>query len=158
MSLTTGHPVVAAIYAAVQGAMTGALADVVVLDAVDPSQQAYAARSVTLGGTWDPDLGGFATEQSVVIDSSERGARRRASETVAVQCIAYSGDGESDFPTHRANVGSVLVAVSTAVRSIHSVDGMGASVRVADQQWVQGSDTSGSFVMVTFTIAAAVLT
>lgn len=137
--------------------MVGGLAGVVVLDAVDPSAQAYAERSVTVGGTWDPELQGFATDGAVLVESSERGAGRRSSEMVGVQCIAYTGSGSHDFPTHRASVGAILAAISAAVRGIQQVDGAGALLRVGDQSWAQGADGKGTFVLASFTVAAMLL-
>jgi hypothetical protein len=151
------HPAVAAIRAAIEGAMVGDLTGVAVLDAVDPSVQAFAERSVTVGGTWDPELQGFATDQAVLVESAERGASRRAVESVAVQCIAYAGSGERDFAAHRASVGAILAAISGALRSVQQVDGVAALLRIGDQAWAQGADANGTFVMASFTVAASLL-
>lgn len=154
---TMAHPVVTSIWDAVTAAMVGPLAEVQVLDAVDPARQAYAARSVTVGGTWDPELQGFATDGAIVVEPSERGAARRPLEMVSVQGIAYSGSGDTDFNVHRQNVGAVLVAVSAAVRAIRYVDGVNASMRLGAQEWAQGMDANGAFVLASFTVVASLL-
>lgn len=151
------HPVVAAIRDVIAAAMVGDLARVVVLDAVDPSVQAYAEQSVTVGGTWDPELQGFATDGAVLVESSERGAGRHSVETVGVQCIAYTGSGSHDFASHRASVGAILAAISTAVRGVQQVNGVAAMLRVGDQSWAQGADGNGTFVLASFTVAASLL-
>lgn len=151
------HPAVDVIRGAIADAMAGDLADVQVLDAVDPSVQAYAKRSVTVGGTWDPELQGFATDQAVLVESSERGAGRRESETVAVQCIAYTGSGSRDFAAHRASVGAILAAISAAVREVRSVNSAAAMLRLGDQSWAQGADANGTFVMASFSVQASLL-
>jgi len=157
MTTAIAHPAVAAIRDAIAGAMSGDLAGVVVLDAVDPSAQAYALRSVTVGGTWDPELQGFATDQAVLVESSEAGAARRSVETVAVQCIAYTGSGSRDFDAHRASVGAILGAISSALQGIQQVGTAGAMARISSQSWAQGADGEGTFVLASFTITAALL-
>lgn len=156
MTVATAHPAVSAVFQAISDAMTGALADVAVLDAVDPLQ-AYEERSVTVGGSWDPDRMAVATDQTITVTAEERGAARRVQETVTVQCIAYTGSGMSAFPAHRASVGAILTAVSAAVRAVRSVDGVPAMMRVADQSWAQGADDKGSFVMAPFAVVAVLL-
>lgn len=156
MTAATASPVVLAIGDAITAAMSGSLADVVVLDGVDP-MQAYAPRSVTVGGTWDPDLQSFVTDQTVSVVTEEVGAGRRVQESTAVQCIAYAGSGDRNFATHRASVAAILTAVGTALRSVRSVDGVSALVRVSDQQWAQGADDKGALVMAMFTVTAVLL-
>lgn len=152
----TASPVVAAIGSAVTAAMVGDLADVAVLDAIDP-MQAYSAKSVTIGGTWDPDLQGFATDQTISVLTEELGGGRRTRETTAVECIAYSGSGDLDFAGHRATVGEILTAVRSAVRAIGEIDGASARVQVTSQQWAQGADGNGGLAMAMFTVTAVVL-
>ena len=154
--IATASPVVAAIMAAISAAMVGDLAGVVVLDGVDP-QQSYAARSVTVAGTWDPDLESFVADETVSTETEERGAGRRVVETTTVECIAYSGSGSRDFAEHRANVAAVMAAVGAGLRSVISVDGASARLRVSSQQWVQGADGQGTFVMAMFTVSALLL-
>jgi hypothetical protein len=154
--IATASPVVAAINTAVTAAMVGDLADVVVLDGVDP-QQSYAPWSVTIAGTWDPDLESFSVDETVTTSTEERGAGRRVVETTTVECIAYSGSGSRDFNTHRTNVSAVMAAVGVALQSVIAVDGASARLRVSSQQWLQGVDGQGAFVMAMFTVTASLL-
>lgn len=154
--IATASPVVAAILSAVEAAMVGGLADVVVLDGVDPLQS-YAARSVTVAGTWDPDLESFSVDETVSTEIVERGAARRVVETTSVECIAYSGSGSRDFAEHRASVAAVMAAVGAALRAVSVIDGVSAGLRVSSQQWVQGADGQGTFVMAMFTVTALLL-
>lgn len=154
--IATASPVVAAVKAAITAAMTGALADVVVLDGVDPLQS-YALRSVTIAGTWDPDLETFRLDETAATATEETGLGRRTVETTTVECIAYAGTGSRDFAEHRSNVALVLAAVGAALRGITAIDGSSARVQVSSQQWIQGADDKGSFVMAMFTVTAAVL-
>jgi hypothetical protein len=158
MTTAVVHPAVAAIRDAISAAMSGDLAGVVVLDAVDPSAQAYALRSVTVGGTWDPELQGFATDQAVLVESSEAGAARRSVETVAVQCIAYTGSGSRDFDGNRASVGAILGAISSALQGIQQVGTAGAMARISSQSWAQAIDGQGSLVLASFTVTVSLLT
>lgn len=146
-------PVVQAIGTAIEGAMTGDLADVAVLDAVDPIQN-YENRSVTIGGTWDPDTSEFVTDQTIATTVSESGASRHLTETTAVRCIAYTGASNDDFAAHRASVATILAAVRQALRSVTSIGGASARVQVADELWAQGADTNGTLVMAMFTVQA----
>lgn len=154
--IATASPVVAAINAAITSSMSGDLAAVVVLDGVDP-QQSYAPRSVTIAGTWDPDLESFTAAETVSTSSEEFGAGRRVVETTTVECIAYSGSGSRDFGEHRDNVAAVMAAVGVALRSVIAVDGVSARLNVSSQQWIQGADGQGTFVMAMFTVTASLL-
>lgn len=149
-------PVVTAIGQAVTAAMVDDLADVKVLDSIDP-MQAYSARSVTIGGTWDPDLSEFRADQTILTVTEERGAGRRAVETTAVECIAYAGSGSRDFAVHRASVNAILLAVGQALRAITTIDGCSAMVRISEQRWAQGADDQGTLVMAMFTVTAVLL-
>lgn len=145
-------PVVQAVTDAISDAMTGDLADVATLGASDP-MQGYQLRSVTVGSTWDPEIGAVATDQTIVTTVAESGAARRLTETTLVQCVAYAGSGDDDLPGHRASVGAILGAVRSAVRAVMSVDGAASRAQVSDEQWAQGSDEQGSFVLVSFTVS-----
>lgn len=154
--IATADPVVAAVKTAITAAMAGDLAAVVVLDGVDPLQ-AYAARSVTIAGTWDPDLDTFSSDETVSTSTEETGLGRRTVETTTVECIAYSGSGSRDFAEHRSNVAAVLAAVGAAVRGVALVDGSSARLQVSSQRWIQGADAQGTFVMAMFAVVAVVL-
>ena len=146
-------PVVTAVADAISGAMTGDLADVKTLDAGNPLQQ-YAQRSVTVGGSWDPDEQAFVTDQTVITQVVESGAARRLAEVTSIRCIAYAGNGSDSLATLRASVGAILAAVRSAVRAITAIDGLGTRAQVAEEQWAQGSDDQGSLVMAMFTVQA----
>jgi hypothetical protein len=156
ISIALAHPVVNAIGVAATGAMAGPLADVKVLDGINPIQ-AYASRSLTIGGTWDPDLQSFTTEQVIDVASEESGAARRSTEIVAVRCIAYAGSGDSNFAVHRASVSAILSAFAAALQSITSIDGVAAMCRISDQQWAQGADDKGALAMCMFSVSARML-
>lgn len=145
-------PVVTAVTAAISSAMVGGLTDVKVLDAGDPLQQ-YAQRSVTIGGSWDPDEQAFVTDGTIITQVVESGASRRMSEVTSIRCIAYAGSGVDGLSALRTSVGAILAAVRGAVRAIGSIDGLGSRAQVADEQWAQGTDEQGSLVMSMFTIA-----
>ncbi|NUR28503.1 MAG: hypothetical protein HOV76_32375 [Hamadaea sp.] len=146
-------PVVQAVGTAIGSAMVDALADVAVLDAVDPMQN-YENRSVTVGGTWDPDTSEFVTDQTVVTAVQESGASRHLTESTAIQCIAYTGANNDDFPGHRASVAAILAAIRSALRQLTSIDGASCRVQIADEMWAQGSDTNGTLAMAMFTVQA----
>jgi hypothetical protein len=154
--VASAHPVVMAIGETAAATMVGALADVQVLDGVDPLQ-AYASKSLTIGGTWDPDLAAFTTEQVVSVEMSESGAGRRPVESVAVRCIAYAGSGDKNFALHRSSVMEILTAFGAALRALTVVDGVSARLWISDQQWAQGTDDKGSLVMAMFTASAVLL-
>lgn len=154
--IATPSPVVTAIGEAVNAAMVGSLADVRVLDGVDPMQN-FSSRSVTIGGTWDPDLSEFRADQTILTVTEESGAGRRVVETTAVECIAYAGSGSRDFAVHRASVNAILLAVGQALRAITMIDGSSAMVRISEQRWAQGADTQGALVMAMFTVTASLL-
>lgn len=144
-------PVVTAVTDAITGAMVGALADVKVLDAGNPLQQ-YTQRSVTVGGSWDPDEQAFVTDETVTTQVVESGAARRMSEVTSVRCIAYVGSGNEGLSSLRTSVGAILAAVRGAVRSISRIDGLSARAQVGEEQWAQGVDDEGSLVMSIFTV------
>lgn len=146
-------PVVVAVAEAITAAMTGSLGDVKVLDAGDPLQQ-YTQRSVTVGGTWDPDEQAFVTDETVLTSVTESGAARHLTESTRIRCIAYAGSGDDDLGVLRASVGAILAAVRGAVRRITAVDGVGTRAQVAEESWAQGGDEQGSLVMAMFTVQA----
>jgi hypothetical protein len=146
-------PVVTAVTEAISSAMVGSLVDVKTLDAGDPLQQ-YAQRSVTVGGTWDPDAQAFVTDETISTQVVESGAARRMSEVTSIRCIAYAGAGGSTLPALRVSVGAILAAVRSAVRAITAIDGLAARAQVVEEQWAQGSDDQGSLVMALFTVQA----
>lgn len=143
--------VVQAIGDAADAALTEDLADVEVLDAVDPVQ-AYAVKSFTIGGAWDPDEQAFVNDAVVAVTMTEVGAGRRRVETTTVECIAYSGDNTNDFPGHRTTVGRIVAAVGAQLRTVSEVAGRSARARIAAEQWAQGSDGKGTLVMALLTI------
>jgi len=143
-------PVVAAIVAAAASAMTGPLDDVVVLDSIDPAQ-AYAARSLTIGGAFDEDLGLNGVE-AVLTSTSERGAGRRIEETTSVACVAYAGGGDLDLPGYRAQAGAIVTALRGALRQLTAVDGVPARAQLTDQAWLQMRTDNGDGVIVDLTV------
>lgn len=153
MTASVTSPVVAAVGAAISASMVGDLAVVEVLDAAE-SRQGFAERSVTVGGTWDPDIAAVATDQQVQTQVAESGAARRRTEVTEVGCIAYSGDGSSDLATHRQRVAATLLAIRDALFGVTSVDGRACRVQVTDESWAQGADDRGWFVLTSFTVQA----
>ena len=152
----TTSPVVAAVGAAAVSAMSGPLADVVVLDGVDPAQ-AYSQRSLTIGGTWDPDVEQLTSAETVFVESAESGFGRLPLETTSVACIAYSGGGSSVLADHRASVNAILVGFRDALHALTDVGGSSAQARMTGQQWAQIIDGQGAGVMAMFTVEVRVL-
>lgn len=148
-------PVVAAIVAAAATAMTGPLADVVVLDSIDP-RQAFAQRSLTVGGGFDEE-GGITGFDAVLSLAAERGAGRRLVETTSVSCVAYAGGGDADLPGYRAAVGDILTALRAALRRLPDVDGAPARAQLGDQSWLQLRNEDGDGVIVSFTVLVTTL-
>ena len=143
-------PVVAAIVTAAAAEMTGPLADVAVLDSIDPAQ-AYAARSLTVGGAFDEDLGISGTE-AVLTTTDERGAGRRVVETTSVACVAYAGGGDLDLPGYRAQASAIVTALRAALRRLTNVDGVPARAQLTDQSWLQLRTEDGDGVIVDLTV------
>lgn len=152
----TASPVVQVLGAAVEGAMVDALDEVAVFDGID-AQQGYAFRSVTIGGTWDPDVDQLTTQDAVLVETTESGAGRLLTETTSVSCIAYSGGEGLTLAEHRDRVNDILAAIRAAVRAITAVDGASARAQMGAQQWAQVKDTQGAGVMAMFSVAVAVL-
>lgn len=152
-------PVVQAVGDAITAALVGPLADWQVLDSIDP-QQAYAPKSLMVGGRWDPDAGedgGLTADETVLVETTEVGAGRRLVETTQIECLAYSGSGEVGFAAHRQAVNDALTAVRGALRDLHSVDGASARAQMSSQQWASVLDDGGHGVMAMFTITVTVL-
>lgn len=148
-------PVVAAIAAAAVAVMTGPLADVVVLDSIDPAQ-AFAQRSFTVGGGFDEE-GAITGFDAVLSLATERGGGRRVVETTSVSCVAYAGGGDDDLPGYRAAVGEILTALRAALRRLTAVDGVAASAQLGDQSWLQLRNEDGDGVIVTVTVLVTTL-
>lgn len=152
----TAPPVVLTVGQAIEAVLVGDLADFQLFDG--PSElQAYAPKSVTVGGRWDPDLEAYTGDQTVTVTLEELGAGRRVRETTAVACMAYAGSGDPTMAPHRAVLGQLLTAIRTALRAITAVDGASAQARMTDQQWAQVLDENGGGVMCMFTVTVAVL-
>lgn len=155
-SSVTGSPAVAAVHTAISSVMVDDLEEVAVLDGID-DQQAYATRSVTVAGTWDPDTQQLSTFEVVTVETAESGATRRNTESTFVQCIAYSGGEGLDLAGHRGRVNEMLSAVRNALRRVGEVDGSAAAARITDQRWAQVVDEQGMAIIALFTIAVTVL-
>lgn len=152
-------PVVQAVGDAIVGALVGPLADWQVLDSID-RQQAYASKSVMVGGTWDPDAdeaGAVTSNDTVITETTEVGAGRRLVETTSIQCLAYSGSGAPGFVEHRQAINAALSAIRTALHGLHAVDGASARAQMSAQQWTSVADDKGAGVMALFTITVTVL-
>lgn len=152
----TASPVVAVVESTITAVMVGTLADVVVLDAMGLTQ-VYEARSVTVGGNWDPDSGAMSGADAVTVEVSEHGLGRSLVETTHISCVAFSGTGSSDLSADRTSMNAILSAVRGAVRAITDVGGSSARAEMASQQWAQIIDGQGSGVLVTFDITVMVL-
>lgn len=152
----TASPAVLAVSTAFSAAMVGALAEVAVLGA-DDLQQAFAGRSVTVGGSWNSDDGNLTTNDAVIVETAEVGAGRLLVETTTVSCVAFAGSGDVDLPTHRASVNEVMEAARTAVRGITTVDGASARAQITNQRWAQLVDGNGAGVVVAFDVPVTVL-
>lgn len=146
-------PVVVAVAGAIEGAMTGDLADVLTFGPVD-DRQGYTNRSVTVGGRWDPDIQAVATDETISSTVVESGAARRQQETTDVQCVAYAGSGDDDIPGNQTAVGVILAAIRAALRSVTSVAGAATRAQLTDERWASGRDDQGSFVLASFTVRA----
>lgn len=152
-------PVVQAVGEAITAALVGDLADWVVLDSIDP-QQAFAPKSLMVGGTWDPDAGEageFTSNDAVTTETVETGAAGRLIETTTIQCLAYSGSGAGGFTEHRAAINVALSAIRTALRALTRVDGASARAQMPSQQWSSVADDGGTGAMALFTITVMVL-
>lgn len=154
--MATASPVVAAVGDAAVSIVSGDLASLVVLDGVDP-QQAYSALSLTVGGTWDPDVEQLTSSETVFVETVESGARRSLTEVTSVSCIAYSGGDPLTLADHRARVNAVLAAFRTALRGITAVDGASVRAQMTSQQWAQVIDGQGAGVMAMFTVVVSAL-
>lgn len=152
----TVSPVVSTLFDAVGAVMVGDLDEVAVLGAID-LEQAYKARSVTVGGSWDSETGDVGTADAVVVETTEVGAGRLLVETTTVSCVAYAGSGDRDLPAHMASANEIMVAVRNAVRGITAVDGASARAQIGSQQWAQVADGNGAGVIVAFDVAVRVL-
>lgn len=150
---TSRSAVVQAIGEAIAAAVAALDDDVQVLDAVDPLQ-AYAKKSVTVGGTWDPDDEAFVTDQTISVSIEESGAARLRTETTAVECIAYSGSGDEDIPGHRTAVGRMVAAIGAQLLTLNEIDDCAVRARITAEQWAQGGDGKGTLVMAMFTVEA----
>lgn len=155
----TAPPAVLAVGTAVEAVLVGDLAGFQLFDG--PSdQQAYAQRSVTIGGRWDPDFGeagAYTADQTVLVSRTEVGAGRRVREITTVTCMAYSGSGDPAMAPHRATVAAVLLAVAAVLRRLQFVDGVPVLARLGDQQWAQVLDAQGGGVMCQFDVVVDAL-
>lgn len=155
--LDTAAPAVRVVGQTAADAMSGDLDDVVVLDGIN-DQQAYAAQSVTIAGTWDPEIESFTSNQTVTVLREQLGGGRRVREASAIACIAFSGGGGRDLADHRAAVEQILTALHAALRGISELEGgTPASARITDQQWAEVLDEQGGGVMCLFTVAVVAL-
>jgi hypothetical protein len=126
------------------------------LDGID-QEQGMAAKSLTVGGTWDPEINSLTTENSIQVQTTEHGAARRITEVTAVSCLAYSGDGVSGFSTHRGNVNAVVGAFRDQLRALTAVDGLPAMATISEQRWAQVLDQAGAGAMALFTVTVRVM-
>lgn len=152
----TAAPVVHAVGQVITAALTGDLEQVALLDGIDP-QQAYATQSITLGGTWDPDLQTYSTSDVVLVETAEVGAGRRLVETTSIAGIVYSGGDGLDIDGHRVRVNQMLTAIRNSLRRLHDVDGSSAVARMPSQQWAQVVDDQGTGLIALITITVQVL-
>jgi hypothetical protein len=148
-------PVVVALVDAATAVMTGPLDDVVVLDSIDPAQ-AFATRSLTIGGGWDEESGITGTD-AVLVATTEVGAGRRTVEEHSVACVAYAGGGDLDLPGYRTAVGEVLAALRQALRRLTDVDGVAARAQLGEQGWLLLRGEEGDGVIVEFTVLVSTL-
>jgi hypothetical protein len=155
--VSTAGPAVHLVGTATAAAMTDDLAEVAVLDGID-DQQAYAKQSVTIGGTWDPEVQALTADQVVTVETEELGGGRRIRETSSISCIAYSGSGDMPLADHRAVVANILTALRAAYRALHELpDGTPVRVQLAGQQWAHVTDEQGAGVMCMFTVVVVAL-
>lgn len=153
----TALPVVQAITDAASAVMVGSLADVVVLGAADMAQ-VYEKASLTIGQTWNPETGEVSASDAIDVETMEAGLGRSVVETTRVACVAYSGSGDIDLPTHQAKVNAILTAFRDALRALTDVGAASANAQITGQQWAQIiDDTQGSGVLVAFDVVVAVL-
>lgn len=130
-----------------------------VMDSIDP-RQAYASRSLMVGGTWDPEAGengGPTSNETVLTDTVETGAAGRLTVTTSIECIAYSGGGDDGFAVHREAINDALTAVRTGLRALRTVDGSSARASLSGERWASVLDNGGSGVMALFTVTVTVL-
>jgi hypothetical protein len=155
----TAPPVVLAVGQATEAVLVDDLAEFQLFDG--PSdQQAYAQKSVTIGGRWDPDIGetgAYTGDETVLVERTEAGGSRRVQETTTVTCMAYSGSGDPTMAPHRAAVAAVLQVIARALRAVAEIDGTPASARLGDQQWAQVLDSQGGGVMCQFVVVVTAL-
>lgn len=149
-------PTVQAVKDAAQATVTALADGWVLFDGLNPGQ-GLQAKSLTVGGTWDPEMNTLSTENVVQVQTTESGAARRVTEITAVSCLAYSGDGVSSFETHRANVNAALTALRDQLRAVTSVGGLPAMAQVTDQHWAQVFDDAGQGAMAMFTVTVRVM-
>lgn len=152
----SASPTVQAIYAAAAAVLPTVGADWVLFDGID-QQQALQSKSLTVGGTWDPELSSLTTENSIQVRTTESGAARRVTEVTTISCLAYSGDGVSGFDVHRGNINAVLTALRDRLRTITAVGGLPAMAQVTDQNWAQVLDEAGTGAMALFTVTVRVM-
>lgn len=152
----SASPTVQAVLDAAGEALAALGGDWVLLDGIDQAQ-GLEAKSLTIGGTWDPELASLTTENSIQVRTSESGAARRITEVTTISCLAYSGDGVSKFPVHRGNINAVLTALRDQLRTITAVEGLPAMAQVTDQNWAQVLDAAGTGAMALFTVTVRVL-
>ncbi|MCU1617191.1 MAG: hypothetical protein JWO98_4731 [Frankiales bacterium] len=144
---------------AVMDAITAGLASMPNVAVLDPTsiQQVYESKSVTVGGSWDPDTGTMSSTDAIVTDVTEAGAGRRTIETTRISCVAFSGDGDTVLTTDRDSVNAILTAVRDAVRSLAAVGASSARAEMTAQQWAQIVDEQGSGVVAIFEVTVMVL-
>lgn len=154
--MTTAAQVVAAVNEQVQACLTGDYATFQLFDG--PSdQQAYAQRSVTVGGRWDPDMSALTGDETVVTAAEELGYARRRREITTVECIAYAGGGDLAMEPYRAVLAGLLAAISGRLRQLSDIDGVSTAAYISGEQWAHVLDDQGSGVMAMFTVTAATL-
>lgn len=156
MNVILTAPTVTAVGTAIAGALTGPLADWTVLDGIDPAQ-AYLPKSLTIGGTWDPEVEQFTSQGTVTVETVERGAGRSLTEVTSIACLAYAGGGDEGFDVHRADLNAMLTAVRQGLRALAFIDGHNVMVSLSSQDWAQVLDASGSGAMVMFTVTVQAL-
>lgn len=149
-------PAVQAVYDASATALAGLGGGWELLDGIN-QQQGLAARSLTVGGTWDPELNTLTTENAVLVQTTESGAARRVTETTSISCLLYASSGDLDFAVLRATANAALTAVRDQLRQVTAVDGLPAQARISEQRWAQVVDQAGAGAMALFTVEVRVL-
>lgn len=149
-------PVVQAVGDAITAVMVGPLAGWQVMDSIDP-RQAYASKSLMVGGTWDADVAEFTGNDTVFTETVEVGAGRRLVETTTIQCLAYSGSGAWSFVEHRDAVNDALTAVRGALRGLRTVGSYSCRAQLSAQQWASVADENGTGAMALFIVTVVTL-